>query len=149
MRETVRGILSTLLLIRRTGQTTTLAGVAKMNPKAVIIVGNQSMKRALEKDHNLPQNQVRSIHDFTFLRGLTNIGPILFDTTAIVQLLGDVDFEMNIQDGQIQNMRKDLEAQEQQVRNLKIQVLRMSEYHQQLEDQLERHGITPTPLGAL
>jgi len=89
-------VLRSLHSARRVGNTSTLAGVLKINPNATLLVGNRRMVDDVTKTHGICTTRVHSAESFSqnpgFLYWVN--GPVLFDTTAIETILHNIRNEV-------------------------------------------------------
>jgi hypothetical protein len=86
-------VVNALLTVRQTGQTTVCVGALLQNQKAKMVVGTFGMKRLVTQDHPfLDDDRVITVEELPrALHGFS--GPLLFDNTAVVELLTRVRTE--------------------------------------------------------
>lgn len=93
---TYDNVQRSLFNARQRGTTTSLVGVLKINPDAVLVVGNSMMAEDVSKTHRVDRHRVLSAQNFKenagFLFGGT--GPVLFDTSAILAILANIREEV-------------------------------------------------------
>lgn len=106
-----RGIAEVLNRFRGSGTSTAIAKVLNDEPRAVAFVSNQQQKEALLKlcvahrigNRHADGSQILALTQIALLVVRGEVGPILFDTTAIMELLFS-----NENENEIRSLRSDL-----------------------------------------
>ncbi len=86
-------VADVLASTRQTGLTTSLVAIAKLNPKAIIVVRNHRMKTFLTGAQHMSDNQVWTVSDLIHRSYGFNFGPILFDSCAIMEVMERISEE--------------------------------------------------------